>query len=227
MILSRLEITVTNNGRKKIKRRLYEIEKKKNLLDKEKEKIYDDLVKLVETLDKKEKYKYHDRDDLDYYRIRDIENSLENDNDNVNDHYKPKLFESSFKYYENRGDKDKKLSVKQYLYKTMPYLSGSINDHKTNRKNCNERKIQINMQVSFVSSKDTGETHTIFVWSDNQKIRSGNETDGIVKELLNSFLNNYQKEEIVLRNGSAFVFESVALLSYNIHKTSLKRGNHT
>ena len=61
------------------------------------------------------------------------------------------------------------------------------------------------------------------MWSDNEEIRLGNETDDIVKGLLNSFLNNYQKEEIVLRNGSDFVFESVDLLSYHFHKTSLKR----
>ena len=52
----------------------------------------------------------------------------------------------------------------------------------------------------------------------------GNETHSIIKGLINSFLNNYQKEEIVLRNESNFVFESVDLLSYHIHKTSLKRG---
>ena len=46
----------------------------------------------------------------------------------------------------------------------------------------------------------------------------------IIKGLLNSFLNNYLKEEIILRNGSNFVFESVDLLSSHIHKTSLKRG---
>ena len=63
------------------------------------------------------------------------------------------------------------------------------------------------------------------MWSDNEEIRSGNETDDIIKGLLNSFLNNYQKEEIILRNGSNFVFESVDLLSYHIHKTSLKRGS--
>ena len=38
--------------------------------------------------------------------------------DNDDDYYKPILAKSSFKnnykYYENRGDKDKKLSVKQY-----------------------------------------------------------------------------------------------------------------
>ena len=37
-------------------------------------------------------------------------------------------------------------------------------------------------------------------------------------------MNNYKKEELILRNGSNFVFESVDLLSYHIHKTSLKRG---
>ena len=71
MIFSRLGNTVPNDDRKKIKRKLYETEKKENLSDKEKEKIYDDLVELVNTLNKKEKYKYHDHDDLDYYGIRD------------------------------------------------------------------------------------------------------------------------------------------------------------
>ena len=79
------------------------------------------------------------------------------------------------------------------------------------------------MHVNFVSSNDTGGTRTIFVWSNDEEIRSGNETD-IIKGLINSFLNNYQKEERVLRNGSNLAFESVDLLSYLIHKTSLKRG---
>ena len=81
------------------------------------------------------------------------------------------------------------------------------------------------MRVNFIFSNDTGEIRTIFVLSDNEEIRLRNETDDIVKRLINSFLNNYQKEEVILRNGSYFVFESVDLLSYPIHKTSLKRGN--
>ena len=186
MILSRVGNTVTNTDRKKVRRKLYEKEKKENLSDKEKEKIYDDLVELVNTLNKKETYKYRDRDDLDYYGIRDIENLFDNDNDN--DYYKPILVESSFKnnykYYESRGDKDKKLSVKQYLYKIMPYLSDLINDHKTIRNNSNKWKIQINMNVNFVSSNDTEEIRIIFVWSDNEKIRSGIETDDIIKGLI-------------------------------------------
>ena len=107
----------------------------------------------------------------------------------------------------------------------MPYLSHLINENKAIENNSNEWKIQTNMHVNFVSSNDTGESRTIFVWSDNAETRLGNEKDDIIKRLINSFLNNYQKEEIILRNGSNFVFESVDLLSYHIHKTSLKGGN--
>ena len=74
--------TVANNDRKKVRRKLYEIEKKENLSNKEKEKIYDDLLELVHTLNKKEEYKYHHRDDLDYYGIKGIENLFDNVDDN-------------------------------------------------------------------------------------------------------------------------------------------------
>ena len=53
IIFSRLGNIVTNKYRKKIKKELYEIEKKINLSDNEKEKVYDYLVKVVKTFDKK------------------------------------------------------------------------------------------------------------------------------------------------------------------------------
>ena len=163
MILSRLGNIVTNKDRKKITKELYEIEKKENLSDKE--NIYDDIVKLVKTLNKKEKYQYHDRDDLDYYGIKYIENWFGNVDDDY--YYKPILIKSSFKdnykYYESRGDKDKKLSIKQYLYKSMPYLRDIINDHKTIRNESKEWKIQITMHVNFISSK-MQETLVLFLY---------------------------------------------------------------
>ena len=113
MILCRLRNIVTNKDRKKIKKELYEIEIKKNLSDKEKEEIHDYLAELVNTLNKKEIYQYHDRDDLDYYWIRDIENLFGNVDVDDDSYYKPILVKSSFKnnykYYESRVDKDKKI----------------------------------------------------------------------------------------------------------------------
>ena len=106
----------------------------------------------------------------------------------------------------------------------MRYLRDIINDHKAIRNESKEWKIQITMHVNVISSKDTGEIRASFVRSGNEEIRLGNEIDGIIEELFKSFLNNYQDEEIVLRKGSDSIFESVDLLSYSVHKISLKRG---
>ena len=51
IILSRLGNIVTKKYRKEIRKELYEIEKKQNLSDNEKEKIYDHLVKLANKFD--------------------------------------------------------------------------------------------------------------------------------------------------------------------------------
>ena len=45
----------------------------------------------------------------------------------------------------------------------MPYLGDLINDHKVIRNESNEWKIQLNMNVNFISSNDTGEIRTFFV----------------------------------------------------------------
>ena len=74
IILSRLGNIITKNERKKIKKDLYEIEQKQNLSDIEKKKIYNGLIKLANTLDKKEEHKHSDHDDLNYFGIRELEN---------------------------------------------------------------------------------------------------------------------------------------------------------
>ena len=85
-ILSRLGDIVTKNDREKIKKELYETENKTNISDEEKQRIDDNLLELVNKLNKKEKYRNNDRDDLDYHGIRDIENVFNNINDD--DYYK-------------------------------------------------------------------------------------------------------------------------------------------
>ena len=105
-----------------------------------------------------------------------------------------------------------------------------INDHKATMKLKNfktqfgEWKTQLSMSINFVSSNDTGETRVIHVWSDNEEIMMGQKTDDIINERFASFLDNYQKEEKIMRGGSDFIFESVELLDYHLHKISLKRG---
>ena len=78
------------------------------------------------------------------------------------------------------------------------------------------------MRVNFISSKDTGETRTIYVWSDNVSIMQGNDTDDIIRELFRSFLHNYQ-EELKIIKGSDFLFESVELIDYKLHRVRFGR----
>ena len=80
------------------------------------------------------------------------------------------------------------------------------------------------MGVNFISTNDSGEIRTFYVRSDNEEIRSGNETPEVISKLIKSFLSNYQEEQKILRSGSNFVFNSVDLLFVNIHKIDLKRG---
>ena len=96
-------------------------------------------------------------DDAEYKGIRDIENLFGEFNDEG--YYEPTktkdAFNNNYIEYESRGDKNKNLSLKQYLfYKIKPYLHNMINNHK----NLGQWKIQLSIKINFVSSIDANET---------------------------------------------------------------------
>ena len=101
-----------------------------------------------------------------------------------------------------------------------PYLSDTINDHKSRRK----WKIQLTMQIKFISSKDSEETHTMHTKSHNIEMMMGNETDEIIEKMFESLLQNYQKDLEESMGGSEFVFDGTDLLYYDLQKIGLKRG---
>ena len=166
------------------------------------------MMNILRILDNKEKHGPGNCNDLDYYGIRVIEKFLDEASEE-DYYYKPIFVESThkgnYKYYESNGDKERILSVKQYLNKITPYLYDLINDHRIARR---VWKIQINMHVNFISSRDTGETRIYYAWSDNVSIMQGHDTDDIIREIFRSFLHNYQ-EKLQIIKGSDFVFESV------------------
>ena len=207
---------------KEIRRNFYEIENKKNLSKSKIKEIEQNLIELEESLFKLNKY--YDYDDAEYKGIRDIENLFGEFNDE--NYYEPiktkDAFNNNYIEYESRGDKNKNLSLKQYLYTIIPHLRNMINNHKT----LGEWKIQLSMKINFVSSKDySDETRIMSNWSNNIEIIMGNEADDIIDELIKSFLQRYQKSlEKSMKKGSDFIFNSVDLLCYHLHKISLKRG---
>ena len=151
---------------------------------------------------------------MDNFGLRDIENLFHNIDDS--DYYKSALVKSSFnnnyEEYEIRGDRNKNLSVKQYFYMIIPKLVELIDK----KKNKNERKIQLSMGLNFMHTTDRDKNRTFYVKSDNVEIRIGSNTIDVITILFESFLNNYQKEEQILRNGSNYTFESADILGIHL-----------
>ena len=83
-----------------------------------------------------------------------------------------------------------------------PYLRDMINSHKdfSGNNSYGEWKIQLTMQISFISSLDTGEIRTMDLKSKNIEILMGNETDDVNNELFKSFKVAYQ-EGLEKKNG--------------------------
>ena len=58
----------------------------------------------------------------------------------------------------------------------------------------------------------------------NIEIMMGSETDKIIEELFESFLQKYQEGLEESMRGSEFVYDSADALYYNLNKVSLSRG---
>ena len=120
---------------------------------------------------------------------------------------------------------------------TRSYLINLINKHKTHGlaryhsgneswigKTSSEWKIQITMAINFITYKYSDETRTMHTKSNNIDIMVGSETNEIIINLFDSFLQKYQERLEESMRGSEFVYDSVGVLYYNFNKVSLSRG---
>ena len=139
------------------------------------------------------------------------------------------------------GDKDKNLSVKEYLDVIRPYLSDKINNQKNHKsqgkwrihsgntiiehETQGEWKTHLTIAINFISSKENSdEIRTMHTPSDNMEIMIGSETDEIVEELFESLLQRYQEGLEESMRGSEFIFDSVDALHYNLNEIRLSIG---
>ena len=198
-----------------IKNHLYNIERKKELLESEIIKEYFD------ELDKKflefDEYYNDDDDDDDFIGI-----------ENVQDLFKISIYKSAIvksgynnNYIEYRSEGDKLLTIEEYLHLIEPYLRELINDHK----NKGEWKIQLTAQINFISLRPgSDETHVMHTRSVNEELMNGSDTDEIIKELFKSLLQRYQENLQEKMKGSDFAFDGVNYLYYDLNKISISRG---
>ena len=80
------------------------------------------------------------------------------------------------------------------------------------------------MAINFISSKDSDETRIMHTKSNNVEIMIGSETDQIIENLFQSFLQKYQEGLEESMRVSEFVYDGVDVLYYNLNKVSLSRG---
>ena len=105
-IINRLRDILPKKDRKEIRDKLYKIEDQRNISEAEREENDKYLRKIVRFLNNKEEYSLYDRDDFDYYGIRDTENLF--DDVSKKSYYKPifvrRSHKGNYKHYESKGD---------------------------------------------------------------------------------------------------------------------------
>ena len=100
------------------------------------------------------------------------------------------------------------LAIHEYFDKIRPYLKDMIDNYKAK----GEWKIQLSMQIIFVSFIDVNETREIYTKTDNITIMNGTDTSDVINELNNSFIERFQNGLEPKMKGSSYIFERIDLL---------------
>ena len=108
------------------------------------------------------------------------------------DYYEPikvnTAFNNNYIKYESKGDKNKILTLNEYLDMIRSYLVDMVNDHK----NKGKWKIQLMPAINFIFSKpDSDETRIMHTKSNNIEIMIGIDINEVIEELFKSLLQRY------------------------------------
>ena len=208
---------------KEIKKHLYNIENKKELLELETTKKYlEELDKKILKLDE-----YYDDDDFEFKGIENVQDLFkiltfdEYLASMLEIIYEPALVKSGYNniYIEYRSEGNEILTPEEYLALIEPYLKELIRDYK------GEWKIQLTAQINFISLRPgSDETRVMHTRSANDEFTNGSDTDEIIKELFKYPLQRYKENLQEKMRGSDFAFDGVNFLYYDFDKISINRG---
>ena len=138
--------------------------------------------------------------------LRNNENLFEYEKEEEN-YYKPvrvnNFWSNNYIEYRSNSDKNKMLSVEEYLNKIRPYLEGIINILKKS----DTWKIELIITINFISSEDDNdEERVMHSKSDNIEIMISDKADEVIKNLFDSLKSRYQNDLESMR-GSKFFFD--------------------
>ena len=123
--------------------------------------------------------------------LRGIKNLFEHEKEEKN-YYKPvrvsNFWSNNYIEYESNGDRNKALSVEEYLNKIRPYLKDIIN----NLKKSDMQKIQLTIANNFISSIDNDEERVMHSKSNNIEIIINDEADELFDSVKKRYQNNLE-----------------------------------
>ena len=128
------------------------------------------------------------------------------------DYYKPKsvsnFWNNNHIGYKSNGDRNRNLSLGEYLNKIKPYLRDII----IYLQNSDTWEVQLTVAINFISSKDAEEECIMHPKSSNIKSTSYNDVNKVVDELFDSICSRYQGNSETSMRGSDFIFDSVQMV---------------
>ena len=130
-----------------------------------------------------------------------------------------KFWSHNYIEYQSNGDKNKTLSVEEYLNRVRPYLKDIID----NLEKSNTWKIYLTIAINFISSIYNNEEPAMDSKSDNIETMIDYEANAVMKEPFDSLKNGYQNN-LESMKGSEFVYNFFHLMYYKRHKINLNRG---
>ena len=98
------------------------------------------------------------------------------------------MWRNNYTEYESNDDRNKTLSVEEYLNEISPYLRYIIN----NLKKLSTWRIQLTITNNFIFSIDNNEQHVMHSKSDNIEIMISDEADEVITKLFHLLKNKYQ-----------------------------------
>ena len=219
--LSKLHGFLTGQERKDIRKELNKIETRvlspKKLTSKGKDRLFKQILEIIRNLENKNRYKHID---TLHKGLTDIEYLF----GDPLDYYKPILseqcFDSNYQRYTCRGDKNKELQINEYLSIVKPDIIELLNDT-----NDSSRKLQLDIKVNTENILNPNEKRTFVAKSKNIQTTISDDINEITTKLIDSLKTEYDKQILLSREGSSFVFSNIEELNIHINKIDLKRGS--
>ena len=128
-------------------------------------------------------------------------------------------FDGNYQMYTCRGDKERTMYITEYLEKVKPYLIALIDEKKTP-----SHKLQIVIAINLIHLTKSDRI-IFYVKSKNIECHLSDNSEDILNQLIDSFLEYFHDKLMICRTDSSYAFESVEELSIRFHKIDLRRGS--